>query len=441
MMEIPLLWILLIGIVIFLALMFLKMHVGLSMMIAGFVGIALARGMPAALSTLGVTVYRVANSEFLAVIPLFVLMGMLAGQGGMSKDAFYTFNKWVGHLPGGLAMAAIGACAAFGAVCGDNIATAATMTKVALPQMRKYGYSDVLTTGTIANGGNLGILIPPSTAFIVYGFVTQTPIGSLYIAGILPGTILTVLFMIMIYIWCKADPKLARIAPAASWKERFISIKGILPIVIVFIVVMGGLLEGFFTPSEAGAAGAAAIVIASLVTRQFSFSGMGKSLLEAAKISAMIMMLIFGSMIFSHWLTTTEVASSFSNLIQEANLNRYLVIAIVLIFFLILGCIMDIFALLIITLPIFFPMLSAMGFDSLQFGVLCVLAVMVGCVTPPVGVVAFALGGMLKKDGILLYTIFKGCIPFIVVMIILMIVLVALPQLSTVLPNLMISGR
>jgi C4-dicarboxylate transporter, DctM subunit len=204
---------------------------------------------------------------------------------------------------------------------------------------------------------------------------------------------------------------------------------------------MGGLLEGFFTPSEAGAVGAVTIVLASLATRQFNLGGMGKSLLEAAKISAMIMMLIFGSMIFSHWLTTTEVASSFSNLIMEANLNRYLVMAIILIFFLILGCIMDIFALLIITLPIFFPMLSAMGFDSLQFGVLCVLAVMIGCVTPPVGVVAFALGGMLKKDGVALYTIFRGCVPFIAVMVILMIILIAFPQLSTVLPNLMITGR
>jgi C4-dicarboxylate transporter, DctM subunit len=440
-MEISLLWLLVIGTVVFLILMFLRMHVGLAMMIAGFLGIALARGLPAALSTLGTTVYRVANSEFLAVIPLFVLMGMIAGHGGMSKDAFYTFNKWVGHLPGGLAMATVAACAAFGAVCGDNVATAATMTQVALPQMRRYGYSDVLTTGTIANGGNLGILIPPSTAFIVFGFVTQTPIGSLYIAGILPGIMLTVLFMVMIYIWCKADPKMAQIAPSASWKDRLTSTKGVIPIALVFIVVMGGLLAGFFTPSEAGAVGATTIVLASVVTGNFSFSGTGKALLEAAKISAMIMLLIFGSMIFSHWLTTTEVATSFTSLIQQANLNRYLVMAIVLIFFLILGCIMDIFALLIITLPIFFPMLMGLGFDPLQFGVLCVMAVMIGCVTPPVGVVAFALAGMLKKEGIQLYTIFRGCVPFIGIMVLMLIIVIALPQIATLLPNLMITGR
>jgi C4-dicarboxylate transporter, DctM subunit len=440
-MEIPLTGILIIGIVIFLVLMFLKMHVGLSMMIAGFVGIMLARGLPAALSTLGLTVYRVANSEYLAVIPLFVLMGTIAGHGGISKDAFYSFNRLVGHLPGGLAMACVGACAAFGAVCGDNVATAATMTKVALPQMRKYGYSDELSTGAIAAGGNLGILIPPSTAFIVYGFVTQTAIGSLYISGIVPGILLTVLFMITIFVMCKINPKLANRTPAASWKERFIALKGLIGIVIVFVVVMGGLLMGFFTPSEGGAVGVVAVILVSLATRQFSFRNTGTALVEAAKTTAMIMLLIFGSTLFGHWLTTTEVASSFSSFIQDANLNRYIVITIILVFYLILGCIMDIFALLIITLPIFFPMLSGMGFDALQFGVCCVIAVMIGCITPPVGVVAFALAGMLKKDNVQLYTIFKGCVPYIGVMVLFLVILVAFPQITTALPNIMIPYR
>jgi C4-dicarboxylate transporter, DctM subunit len=440
-MEIPLMWVLVIGVAIFLVLMFLRMHVGLAMMIAGFVGIILSRGLSAALSTLATTVYRTANSEFLAVIPLFVLMGIIAGHGGMSRSAFYTLHKWLGHLPGGLAMACVGACAAFGAVCGDNVATAATMTQVALPQMRKYGYSDQLSTGTIAAGGNLGILIPPSTAFIVYGFVTQTAIGSLYIAGIVPGLILTLMFIAMIYTLCKINPKLAHLAPAAPWKERIIATKGIIGIVVVFLIVMGGLLEGFFTPSEGGAVGAVAVILVSAISRQLSLRGIGEALLEAGKISAMIMLLIFGSMIFSHWLTTTEVAKSFSTLIQGANLNRYVVITIILLFFLILGCIMDIFALLIITLPIFFPLINGLGFDPLQFGVLCVIAVMVGCITPPVGVVVFALGGMLRREGVQLYTIFRGCVPFLGVMVVLMVILVAFPQISTALPNLMIPYR
>jgi C4-dicarboxylate transporter, DctM subunit len=440
-MEISLNAVLIIGVVVFLILMLLKMHVGLAMMIAGFLGIILARGLPAALSTLGLTVYRVANSEFLAVIPLFVLMGTIAGQGGISKDAFHSFNKLIGHLPGGMAMACVGACAAFGAVCGDNVATAATMIKVAFPQMRKYGYSDDLSTGAIACGGNLGILIPPSTAFIVYGFVTQTAIGALYIAGIIPGIILTILFMITIYIMCRLNPRLAGKSPAATWKERIIALKGLIGILVVFSIVMGGLLLGFFTPSEAGAVGVVSVIIVSLVTRQLNVRDTGKALLEAAKITAMIMLLIFGSTLFGHWLTTTEVASSFTAFIHDANLNRYVVMAIILVFYLILGCIMDIFALLIITLPIFFPMLSGLGFDALQFGVLCIIAVMIGCVTPPVGVVAFSVGGMLKHDNIKLYTIFKGCTPFIIVMVTFLVILVAFPAISTALPNIMIPYR
>jgi C4-dicarboxylate transporter, DctM subunit len=442
MIELPLLVILLIGVCIFLLLMFLKMHVGLAMMIGGFIGILLARGLPAALSTLGVTVYRVGSSEYLAVIPLFVLMGIIAGAGGVSKDAFNTLYKWFGHLPGGLAMATIGACAAFGAVCGDNVATAATMTKVALPEMRKYGYSDELSLGTIANGGNLGILIPPSTAFIVYGFVTQISVGALFIAGIVPGILLTILFIVQIYFQCRMNPKLATRAPAASWKERLVATKGIWGIVVVFLIVMGGLLAGFFTPSEGGAVGTVAIVLVSLVNRQLTLKNTGHSLLEAGKITAMIMLLVFGAMLFSQFMTTTEVAKSFTNLITNAGLNRYVILALILIFYLILGCIMDIFALLIITLPIFFPIVcgkGGLGFDSLQFGVLSVIAVMVGCITPPVGVVVFALGGMVRDVPI--YTIFRGCVPFLFTMVIFIILIVVWPQLSTALPDLMIPYR
>jgi len=439
-MEISLPLIAVIGVGLFLILMFLRMHIGISLMIAGLVGITLSRGLPAALSTIGTTVYRVGASGYLAVIPLFVLMGILAGAGGVSKAAFSTFYKWFGRLPGGLAMATVSACAAFGAVCGDNIATAATMCKAALPEMRKYGYSDELSTGSIAAGGNLGILIPPSTAFIIYGFVTQTAIGALFIAGILPGILLTAMFCIQIYLQCKLNPALAQIAPKITWKERLIATKGIVGIVIVFIIVMGGLLRGFFTPSEAGAVGAFAVLIVSLISRQTSWKVIGHSLLEAGKISAMIMLLIFGATIFSHFLTTTEIAQAFANAIEEANLGPYVVMAIIIVLYLILGCITDIWAILIVTLPIFFPMMTALGFDPLHFGVLCVLAIMAGCITPPVGVVVFSLGGMLRGE-VPIYTIFRGCMPFVMTMVVCLVILVAFPQISTFLPNLMIPFR
>ena len=428
-----------IGVGLFLLLMFLKMHAGISMMIAGVVGITLSRGFPAAMSALSTTTYRVSSSEYLVVIPLFVLMGILAGEGGVSKNAFSTFNKWVGHLPGGLAMATVATCAAFGAVCGDNIATASTMFRAALPEMRRYGYSDRLSMGAIACGGNLGILIPPSTAFVVYGFVTQSSIGALFIAGIMPGILLTIMFIVQIYLRCRINPTLAKLQPAAGWTERLISLKGIAGIVLVFVIVMGGLLGGYFTPSEAGAVGSVAILLVSLAYRQLNLPKIANSLLEAAKICAMILLLIFGAQTFSHFLTTSEIAQSISNWILASNLNKYIIMASIVVIYLILGCFMDIWSIMIITLPIFFPLVTDLGFDPLQFGVLVVLCIMAGCVTPPVGVVVFTLSGMIKD--VPMYTIFRGCAPFVVTMAICMAIIVAFPAISTWLPNLMIPYR
>jgi len=438
-MDLPLAIIGVIGVGLFLILMFLRMHIGLSMMIAGVIGIWLSRGLPAALSTLATTVFRVSNSEYLVVIPLFVFMGILAGAGGVSKDAFTTFNKWVGHLRGGLAMATVATCAAFGCVCGDNIATASTMFRAALPEMRRYGYADELSMGAIACGGNLGVLIPPSTAFVVYGFITQSSIGALFISGIIPGFLLTIMFMVMIYIQCLINPKLAQEQPPNSWKDRLISLKGIVGIGLVFVIVMGGLLGGLFTPSEAGAVGSIAIILVSLVYRKLTFRIIGHCLLEAVKICAMILLLIFGAQLFSHFLTTSEIAQNISQAIVAANLNRYVVMAAIAVLYLILGCFMDIWSIMIITLPIFFPLVRGLGFDTLQFGVLCVLCIMVGCVTPPVGVVVFTLSGMQKE--VPMYKIFKGCYPFVVTMALCVVFLIAFPALSTWLPDLMIPYR
>jgi C4-dicarboxylate transporter, DctM subunit len=437
--ELPLWAIGTIGAVIFFVLMFLRMHVGLSLMIAGFIGIWLSRGMPAALNTLATTAWRVANSQYLVVIPLFVLMGIIAGQGGVTSRAFDTFNRWVGHLRGGLAMATVGTCAAFGAVCGDNIATAATMDKSALPEMRKYGYDDRLSFGSIAAGGNLGILIPPSTAFVVFGFITQTSIAALFIAGIVPGIILTVMFMAQIAIQCRINPSLSKEGPKADWKTRLISLKGIAGILVVFALVMGGLLGGIFTPTEAGAAGTVAVTVVSLFYRQISFKALGHALVEATRISAMILLLIFGAQLFSHFLTTSEIAPAISNALVEADLNKYIVVLLVCILYFILGCLMDIWSVMIITLPIFFPILTDMGFDALQLGVIAILCIMIGCITPPVGVVVFSLAGMHKE--VPMYTIFRGTWPFVFTMCIFLVIIIFVPFLSTWLPDLMIAAR
>ena len=379
-----------------------------------------------------------ANSQYLVVIPLFVLMGIIAGEGGVTRRAFDAFNSWVGHFRGGLAMATVATCAAFGAVCGDNIATAATMDKSALPQMRKYGYDDRLSFGSIAAGGNLGILIPPSTAFVVFGFITQTSIAALFIAGILPGLVLTVMFMVQIALQCKINPSLSSKAPKASWKERLISLKGVIGILVVFALVMGGLLEGLFTPTEAGAAGTIAVIVVSLFYRQLSFKAIGHALVEATRISAMILLLIFGAQFFSHFLTTSEIAPAISNALVDAGLSKYLVIILVCVIYFILGMLMDIWSIMIITLPIFFPILTDMGFSPLQLGVVAVLCIMIGCITPPVGVVVFSLAGMHRE--VPMYTIFRGCWPFVITMVVFLLIVIFVPWLSTWLPSVMIPG-
>ena len=432
-MELSLTTIGLIGIGIFLLTLFLGMNVGIVMLISGFLGIWMIRGWDAALYGMGFTVYRTAASQFLVVLPLFILMGMAAAQSGVSEDTFKTLNKWVGHFRGGLAMAAICACTIFGAVCGNVVATSATLGKVAMPEMRKYKYADELSSGTIASGGNLGALVPPSTAFIVYGFVTETPIGALFVAGILPAVLLTVVFMFQIYIQCKLKPSLCELAPAATWKERFISLKGLWGVTLVFAIAMGGIMAGYFTPVEAGAAGSTAMFIVGLINKKLTRKGSFRALLEAGKIAALIMLLIFGAMLFGSFLTLSEVTSDFSNYIISADMNRYVVMLIVLFFYWVMGTFMDPWALLIVSLPIFFPIVSHAGFDSLHFGVLCALTVAIGNVSPPVGVTIFALRGVCPD--IPVSTIFRGCIPYMITMTLFMVAMIFVPWVSTVLPH------
>ncbi len=429
----------LIGVGLFLIFMFLRMPIGVAMLLSAFIGIWIIRGAPAALNSTGLALYRTASTYNLSVIPLFIFMGVLAGAGGISKNAFDTLNKWIGHLPGGLAMAATGACSAFGAVCGNHIATAATMCSAALPEMRRYKYDDKLSLGCISAGGNLGYLIPPSGAFIVYGFMTETPIGQLFIAGILPGVLITLMFMAQINIQCRLNPELGPTTSAENWKERIISVKGILGIVGVFIIVMGGIYAGFFTPTEAGAVGVAAVFLLGLLGRQLTKKGFIDSLLEASKVSAMIMLLIIGAKLFATFLTLTEVPITLTTFIEGLNVNRYVILAAILVIYIICGFFMDIFAILMVSLPIVFPIVVLqLGFDPLFFGVLSVVTIMIGSISPPFGVVVFALHGMTKVP---LLTIFRGCIPFIVVMVIGLVILVVFPQISTFLADMMMPYR
>jgi len=424
-----------IGILVVLLLMFLRMPVGLAMALGGFVGLWLTRGMSASLSNIAVVSFRQASYYMMTVIPLFVFMGILASYGGLSERAFQSINKWMGHLPGGLAMAVSGACAAFGAVCGDHIATAGTMLQVALPQMRKNGYKDELSLGCIACSGNLGFLIPPSSAFIIYGIVTQESIGKLFLAGILPGILLTTLFCLTIYIWVRVQPNIAPRGPRASWSDRLRSLAGFWEIMVVFIMVMGGIYAGIFTPTEGAACGVAIVAIVCIARRKLSWQAFKAALTETGQLTAMIFLMIIGAMIFSSFMTTTEISLRIAEFIQNSQIHRMVILISVLAIYLVLGCVMDIFAAILVTLPIFYPLMMALGFDSIWFGVLVVMMVCIGSVTPPVGILIFAVKGMTKDTPLI--TIFKGTIPFVSAMMAGVIILVLFPQISLFLPHLM----
>lgn len=420
-------------------LMFLKMPVGVTMIVAGFIGFWLIRGVEPAMSGLGLITWRQGVNEILIIIPLFTWMGMLAAYGGISESAFSSLYKWVGHLPGGLAMACTGACTAFGAVCGNHIATAVTMSSVALPEMRRYKYSDEFSLGCIAASGNLGIMIPPSGAFIIYGFLTETSIGALFIAGILPGILITLMFFGQIYLQCRLNPRLGPAGPSASWIERLKSLKGLLPILTVFLLVMGGIYAGVFTPTEGAACGTFIVFIISVLNRRLNWKNFVSSIRESLMTSAMIMLMIIGAMIFGAFITTSEIPGAAANFAASLEINKYLIMGFILLIYIVSGFVLDIYAILVVTLPIFFPIVGALGFDPLHFGVLAVLTIMLGSISPPFGIVIFALSGM-NKD-VPIFRIFKGAMPFFATMVIALIIILFVPMISTFLADFMIPYR
>lgn len=424
---------------LFLILMFLRMPVGATMLICGFLGIAALRGWTPALSTVGTNFFRTGVSNDLIVIPVFILMGLLAAQGGVSKDAFTSMHKWVGHLPGGLGIATVGTCAVFGAISATQSASLTTMISVAYPEMKKYRYSDQLSLGCITSGCNLGLMIPPSIGFILYGFMTETSIGQLFLAGILPGILITILFWLQIYFQCRRNPTLAPRSDAASWKERFLAIKGLWGIAVVFILVMGGIYTGVFTPTEGASVGAAAVFIIGLAKRQLTWGNIRRSLFETARITGMIMFIICGAAVFSTFLTSSELTFRLAGIVAELSVNRFLILALVMLFYVIGGCILDIFPLLMVSLPVMFPIATALGIDPIHFGVLSVMGIMIGAITPPIAMNVFIAHGMIPEVPVT--TIYRGLYPFLVTNVFCLIVLIIFPQISLILPTLAMPYR
>lgn len=426
------------GTCVLLIMIFLKMPVGFAMALIGALGMYIIAGAASAFSLIANEPFSVASNYIYCAIPLFVFMGCVGSNTRMSADAFFTLNKWIGQLPGGLAMGAVGVCTIFAAMCADPISTAATITKASLGEMRRYKYSDRLSLGTIAAAGNLGFLIPPSLVMIIYGILTEQSIGALFMAGVLPGLLISASFMATIYILCKRNPKLALQGPKIRWMDRLKATPRLIPVLIIVALVMGGIYAGVFTPTEAAAWGVFTILLISVITRQLSWKDYKAALSETSVITGMIFMLIIGAMIFSRFLVICEVPSSLANFIGSLEVPRLFILITVLVTYTLLGCIMDLMSILIVAVPILHPLLVELGFNPLWLAVLTVITVLIGNVTPPVGIVVFALSGMVKDAQ--LFTIFRGVVPFIFTMLICLAILIAFPQISIWLPSMMQPG-
>jgi C4-dicarboxylate transporter DctM subunit len=423
------------GFAVLIILMFLRIPVGFVMAIVGVGGFAYLVSPEAALSLFARDFFATFGSYNLTVVPLFILMGQLAHYTGISGRLFNTAHKFLGHLPGGLAVATIGACAGFSAICGSTSATAATMASVALPQMKRYHYDPALATGVIAAGGSLGILIPPSTIFIVYGIMTEQSVGKLFMAGILPGILLATLFIAIIVIWTRLKPGLCTPAPKASWDERIASLSGVIETFLLFILVMGGLFIGLFTPTEAAAIGAFGTIVIALTGGHLGRRDFVRALNETTRISCMIMVIVAGATVFGHFLAVTTIPARVGGWVAGLNLPPYLIIAMIILVYFMLGCMMDSLAMIMLTIPVFYPVVTALNYDPIWFGVIIVLVAEMGVLTPPVGINVYVVAGVARD--VPLQVIFKGAMNMMVALFMTAILLILFPPISLLLPGLM----
>ena len=404
------------------------------MIFVGFLGFTFLSDFDAALGVLATVPYSTVSQYVIAVVPLFLLMGAIVSNTGVGGDLYHTGHKWLGRMPGGLAMATICACAGFAAICGSSMATAATVGKVALPEMEKFKYDAKLATGCTASGSTLGILIPPSLAFIAYGILTEQSIGALFMAGIIPGLLLTSLFILTIFFLTKRNPQIGPVGPTTSFRDKVVSLKYTWAIFLLFILVIGGIYLGIFTPGEAGAIGAFGAIIVTAVGGRFSLKNFSKALLEAGQISAMVMLLFIGAMVFMRFLAISKLPFELANFINGLPLHPYIIFSAIVVFYIVLGMFMDVMSAVVLTIPIIFPAATALGFDPIWFGVVTVIIIEMGLITPPVGMNVFVLSSVTDVP---LPTIYKGVLPFVVAMIVCIILISVFPQIVLFLPNIM----
>ena len=424
------------GMVLLMILLLLRMPIGFAMALSGFLGMCvLSKKLVAPLSMLGIAPYATTASFILAVVPLFILMGELAFYSGISKDLFDSAYKWLGRLPGGLSMAAVAGCAGFAAVCGDSMSTAVTMGTVSLPEMKKKNYSTSLATGSLAAGGTLGILIPPSVGFIFYAIITEESVGKLFVAGILPGLLLAFLFMLCIWLMASLRPGLAPRGEQTTFKEKLISLKGIIAMVLLFVLILGGILGGIFSPTEGGGIGAVGAFIYAVARRRLTRADLMKAVSETAKLTTKLLMILIGVGILGYFLAATRLPFTLADMITGLSMGRYTIFAAVVLLFMVLGCLMNVIPMILLTLPAIYPSILALGFDPIWFGVVTVIVMEMGQITPPIGVNVFALSSI--AEGVPMETIFKGVFPFFFCMVFCVVLLVLFPQIALFLPNLL----
>ena len=431
-----LVWVGLLGIfILLLVLFFLGMPVGFAMAIVGFCGFSYVISFKAAISMVGGDIWSTFSAYGLTVVPLFIFMGYLAFNSGIAERLYHAAYKWVGHWPGGLAIATIGADELFAAICGSNTATAATMGTVALPQMAKYNYDPRLSTGTVATGGTLGVVMPPSVVLIIIGLQTEQSITELFMAGILPAILLGCLFIATILIRAKIDPKLGPPGPKTSFKEKAQALPGVLEAIAIFVLVIGGLYAGIFTPTEAGAVGVFCTFLIAVLTRRLTWKGIVSSLKDTLWISCMCFFLITGATIFGRFLAVTRLPFLVADFAAALPVSPYVILTVIILIYLIGGCVMDALGFLVITIPIFFPLGVALGFDPVWFSIILTMVTTLGAITPPVGVNIYVVKALAPE--ISLGAIFKSVSYFVLASIVSIIILTIFPQIVLFLPKLL----
>lgn len=425
----------LLGVVVLLVLLAAGMWIGLAMAIVGFVGIFLIRGINQAFVMTGIIPYDQIGFYPISVLPMFVLMGMVISETGIGKDLYYTAHQWIGQLRGGLAMATTAACAMLAAIVGSGMTGIIVMSQVALPEMRKFGYDDRLATGVIAASSTMGVLIPPSMAFIMYGILTEQSIGELFMAGLIPGILEAVMYIIAIYLLCRFNAKMGPAGPRTSIREKIYSLKNTWAMLTLFVLVMGGIYGGIFTPTEAGGVGALGAIIIALIGRKLTVRGFYNSLKETGMMVGMILFMIVGVFIFMHFIAVSKLPFALGEFVVGLGVPDVVVIIAILVMYIILGCFMPELPMVILTIPIIYPVIVQVGFDPIWFGVIIVRVMEIGSITPPMGINIFVLSGI---TGTQIGTIYRGVIPFVIADIVHVALITAVPAIALWLPGMMV---